>query len=337
MIFDMSHRVRYTDHIVRLCRPETGPPTAIHDWHVSGYMTPVRARPTAISSSPPGAILGRMADDNTRIEDLASTVEEQALHDQALAPFAEDDPWIPPRNEDGTWPDSDTLCRMVRERTDTVILGFSMGKDSLAAYLQLVDHGFNVVPFHGYGIPGLEFQTRCLRYYERVMGRHIWRYPKPLFYQRVRRATMMPPHMLGAVYAADMPNLTYQHNYVSAMLDEDIEDRDPFVAMGVRAADSPIRRLTITQRGPGNWRQRTFFPCWDWNKARVMDRIRESGWKLPIDYRLFGRTYDGIDARYTWPLREHLPADYHRILTWFPLADTDLFRRGLIEGPDTDE
>ena len=56
--------------------------------------------------------------------------------------------------------------------------------------------------------------------------------------------------------------------------------------------------------------------------------LRPRGLKLPIDYKWFGRSFDGIDYRFISKLRLHSPEDYERILEWFPLADLDIFRRG---------
>jgi hypothetical protein len=48
--------------------------------------------------------------------------------------------------------------------------------------------------------------------------------------------------------------------------------------------------------------------------------------KLPVDYELFGRSFDGTDHRFLTPLKKHRPADYQRILEWFPLAFLDGWR-----------
>lgn len=50
--------------------------------------------------------------------------------------------------------------------------------------------------------------------------------------------------------------------------------------------------------------------------------------QLPVDYKLFGRTFDGIDYRFLKPIKENFPRDYEKIITWFPLAELELFRRG---------
>jgi hypothetical protein len=99
-----------------------------------------------------------------------------------------------------------------------------------------------------------------------------------------------------------------------------------FAVSGVRAADSPDRRVAIKRHGPVNHARRSFFPVYDWNKARLLDEIRASGLRLSPEYRLFGRSFDGIDYRFVRPIRDHYPADYDRIRAFFPLIDVELHR-----------
>jgi hypothetical protein len=60
------------------------------------------------------------------------------------------------------------------------------------------------------------------------------------------------------------------------------------------------------------------------SKADVMADIERHGIKLPVDYELFGRSFDGIDYRFVKPLRDRLPKDYERIKFWFPLIDLEI-------------
>jgi hypothetical protein len=97
--------------------------------------------------------------------------------------------------------------------------------------------------------------------------------------------------------------------------------------VGVRSADSILRRNSILKHGPINHRKGEFFPVFDWNKARLLQELRDSGVRLPVDYQWFGRSFDGLDARFLSPLKNHAPEDYARVLEWVPMADIDIFRR----------
>ena len=62
---------------------------------------------------------------------------------------------------------------------------------------------------------------------------------------------------------------------------------------------------------------------------KVADVIKRAGVELPVDYAWFGRSFDGIDARFLVPLKQHAPRDYQRVLEVFPLAELEVFRHGL--------
>ena len=64
----------------------------------------------------------------------------------------------------------------------------------------------------------------------------------------------------------------------------------------------------------------------DWTKADVVDSINRLGVKLSVDYRIWGRSFDGLDARFLVPLKRELPEDYRRVLEWFPLADLEVWK-----------
>ena len=66
-------------------------------------------------------------------------------------------------------------------------------------------------------------------------------------------------------------------------------------------------------------------PIYDWLEGSVFDYIDHHGIDLPIDYELFGRSFDGMDARFVVPIKENLPIDYEQIKKWFPLIELEVF------------
>ena len=100
-----------------------------------------------------------------------------------------------------------------------------------------------------------------------------------------------------------------------------------YVGTGVRMADSPYRRIGIKTHGAVNHNAKRFYPIYDWVKADMIREIDASGVKLPVDYRMFGRTFDGLDYRFLNPLKEWYPEDYQRVLDWFPFAELEIARR----------
>ena len=98
-----------------------------------------------------------------------------------------------------------------------------------------------------------------------------------------------------------------------------------WVAVGIRAADSPMRRVSHAKYGP--WRpDRIVHPIWDWKITEVRAALARHNVTLPVDYQWFGRSFDGLDNRYLRPIRDNAPDDFATILEWFPLADLTIHR-----------
>lgn len=209
-----------------------------------------------------------------------------------------------------------------------VLLGFSRGKDSIAAWLALRDAGVEVIPYHLYLIPGLRFVDDSLAYFEDWFGTSIINLPHPSLYRWLNHAMWQPPERLRILDAAaisvpdytDVNRLIKEHHGVPA---------DTWTCDGVRAADSPNRRTSLLQHGPVNQTRRTQKVVWDWRKQHVMDVIYANRIKLPVDYEWFGRSFDGLDKRFLGPVRAYAPDDYETILQWFPLAELELRRAAL--------
>lgn len=222
--------------------------------------------------------------------------------------------------------DADALCAYVRERTGpTCLLAFSRGKDAIAAAIQVRRYFERVVPYFLAVVPGLRFEEDDLARWEDAFGCEVFRYPHPSFFRLLKENVYQPPGRWETVDELDLPEPTF------AQIEDHVRRRsgcpDAWCATGIRAADSMARRANFTKSGSLNPKTRKFHAVFDWTIARLETEIRAFGQPLPIDYRIFGRSFDGIDARFTGPMREHLPEDYARLLKLFPLADLDLHRR----------
>jgi hypothetical protein len=220
------------------------------------------------------------------------------------------------------------LAQVQAESGPECLMSFSGGKDSLAAYLAIRPRFARVVPFHMYAVPGLEFVEEGLRYFERhLLDEPIIRMPHPQLYRMLGELVFQPPERMAILDAARLHECGYDTKMVrSLVIEETGVGKRSYVATGVRASDSPTRRLSILTHGPISRQAKTFMPIWDWRKAQAMKVINDAGLRLPVDYDLFGRSFDGLSYQYLAPIKRHFPRDYERILQWFPLADMELFR-----------
>ena len=210
-----------------------------------------------------------------------------------------------------------------------VMLAFSCGKDSIAAWLALQDSGVkDIRPYCMEYVPGLQFVQDSLAYFEDYFQTRIARYPHPSIYRWLNNFVFQAPERCAIIEAAELPTPTYEQVVELIRGDFDVP-ADTWVADGVRAADSIVRRVSIKRHGPMKPSSRKVSPIWDWRKHEVYDRIEAAGITLPPDYEWFGRSFDGMDRRFLEPLSRHAPDDYQRILEWFPLADLELIRHDL--------
>ncbi|MFI0406605.1 hypothetical protein [Actinomadura sp. 3N508] len=222
------------------------------------------------------------------------------------------------------------LRKELAEAGKPVLLSFSRGKDSLAAWLALRDAGVQVIPYHLYLIPGLRFVEESLAYMADFFGCDgpILNLPHPSLYRWLNALTFQPPERCHVIEAAKLPEFTYRELNDLVRRHYGLGD-DSWVCDGVRAADSPNRRMALKSHGPINANAHTQKVVWDWRKADVIGAIETAGVRLPPDYLWFGRSFDGLDRRFLAKLKTYAPEDYQRVLDWFPLADTDLYRADL--------
>lgn len=221
---------------------------------------------------------------------------------------------------------TNAVCELVREACghDKALLSFSCGKDSWAAWLSARDH-FDFQPYYLYLVPGLEFVEEYIGYAEQVLGKRVIRLPHPSFYRMLNNAIFQAPQNRRIIWAANLGEPSYE-DVRDAVIEDCGLPENSWVANGVRAADSPMRRAALMKSQGVTASRRQFSPCWDWNKARLLEELQRANIKLPVDYAVFGRSFDGIDLRFLIKIREHFPRDYQRILEWFPLADMEIAR-----------
>lgn len=225
-------------------------------------------------------------------------------------------------------PTSKEVLQRLADLHEPVALSFSCGKDSIAAWLAMREYDIEIVPVYFWLVPDLKFVDEELAYFEDFFGTHIYRYPNPSFYRLISNLVHQTPERLRAIEAANLPIPDCQQEW-DIIMDELGLPRKTWKADGVRAADSLNRRSSFVRHGVMKESNRKVSPIADWLKAEVMGIIDRYGVKLPIDYEIFGRSFDGIDYRFIEPMREHLPDDFERIVEWFPFCVTDLIRNGV--------
>lgn len=222
-------------------------------------------------------------------------------------------------------PTSDEVLERIKADGGRCILAFSCGKDAVASWVALRDAGIKVFPYYMFLAPGLRFVEQSLLYFEDFFGSHILRVPHPSVYRMLDECVFQPPGRVDVIGRLQLPLPDYDE-LRDAVADHWKIPRETWSGSGVRAADSLNRRTHFKLHGSMNHGRRIAYPVWDWKKDELLARLRRAGVKLPVDYAIFGRSFDGVDLRFLLPIRRYFPDDYARLLEWYPLAELEIKR-----------
>ena len=219
------------------------------------------------------------------------------------------------------------LISHVQDRTfeKNILLSFSGGKDAWGTWIATRDH-FEITPFYYYIVPHLEFIDEYLSRCEKRLGCHIRQYPHPMLYDMLTSCTMQAPQRVWAIEHMGLPRFDKDFLHRCVEGDAGFPESSCYVALGLRAADSIMRGSYFKNFGPVDDKRKTFSPIWDWKKDKLVDALKKDGIKLSKEYLWFGRTFDGPVLLYSWNLKKYAPRDYARLLEWFPMLESEVWR-----------
>ncbi|HRQ17720.1 MAG TPA: hypothetical protein PL085_11630 [Agriterribacter sp.] len=220
------------------------------------------------------------------------------------------------------------LCQKMAEKTNGVtLLAFSTGKDALSAWVELRKYFHTIYPIYYYMVPGLSFIERSLKYYEDFFETKIIRLPNPNLYRMLDAGTFQTKRSWEIIGKYAFTKMNVKREDLCEWVKEDHGiDKGVYTAIGNRMFDNLQRYRSISKFGAVNHKIKTFFPTYDYKIADVVRGIKGAGVKLPVDYHIWGKTFDGLDYRFIKPVKEHFPDDYEKLKSYFPLIDTEIMR-----------
>lgn len=199
--------------------------------------------------------------------------------------------------------------------TDSVIVAFSGGKDSIVT-LDLCFRYFKTVkPFFMYICPNLSFQERMLEWYEKKYQTEIIRLP---------HMGVSEFFHYGSFRNADttFPIVSINDIYQYVRLKNDIW----WIAAGERINDSIVRRAMMKKSGSIDVQRGRFYPVSAWKKQEIMDYIKFHNLYLPIDSRKLGFSFRSLDGNELLMMKRTFPDDYQKILHLYPFAGAGVMR-----------
>lgn len=199
--------------------------------------------------------------------------------------------------------------------TDSVIVSFSMGKDSIVALNLAFKYFKHVYPFFMYLVPGLEFQEHDLQRYENQYHTKIIRVPHFEDSEFYRYGSFREPDLSVPVVK------------IADIYDEIRRQTGAYWIMGgEKIADSIVRRPMLKRSGCIDENRGRFYPLIDWKKNDVLKYIRLNGLYMPMFQRELGFSFHSLAGKELTVIKQKYPKDYERILDFFPEAEAGVFR-----------
>ena len=219
----------------------------------------------------------------------------------------------------------DTL-KTAAKITDSVLVGFSGGKDSIAA-LNLCRRYFpNVQPYFMYIVPGLEFQERTLKYYEQIYQLEIIRMPHFMLSEFLRYGSYRE-------YDLDIPivKTVEAYNY--------LRERTGiyWIAAGERIKDSIVRRAMIKESGSIDSKRGRIYPLAYWSKAEVLAYNKAHKLPMSLENKVLGFSFRSLMPLDILKIKRTFPNDYEKIKSFFPLIEASAKQGELIERYEVSE
>lgn len=199
--------------------------------------------------------------------------------------------------------------------TDSVIVGFSGGKDSIVT-LDLCFRYFKTVrPFFMYLVPDLSFQENMLKRYEDRYGVEIIRLPhfECSNFLKYGSFTM-------ADWSVDIVGINDTYAYLRDLTGI------YWIAAGERCADSIVRNAMIKKSGSLDWKRGRFYPLAYWKKNEVLQYIKQKKLYLSKEQKEIGFSFRSLAGEELAVVKRLYPADYEKILRVYPFAGAGVER-----------
>lgn len=199
--------------------------------------------------------------------------------------------------------------------TDSCVVAFSGGKESVVV-LDLCFRFFkNVKPFFMYICPNLSFQERTLEWYEKKYQTEIIRIP---------HMDVSEFFHYGSFRIADdtFPIVSINDIYRYVRLQTDIW----WIAAGERIDDSIVRRAMMKKSGSIDVQRGRFYPVSAWKKQEIVDYIKFHNLYLGQDSKKLGFSFKSLWGRELSMVKQYFPNDYQKILHLYPFAEAGVKR-----------
>lgn len=181
--------------------------------------------------------------------------------------------------------------------------------------------GLRPTLIYNYFLPELPMVESYLRYVEDRIGRQVYRFPSKICMEFLVNGLLQLPSV-GARVSADcneaetiIPSTHDLNRYIL-----DCFPKDTYLSVGLRVSDGIFRARRLRQFGAIHPDRKEWYPVADCLQSDIVRIIGAAKWKLPFDYRLFGRSFESIRHWTAGPIRDQCPKTWAYICSIYPMA-----------------
>ena len=199
--------------------------------------------------------------------------------------------------------------------TDSVIVGFSGGKDSVVTLDLCFKFFKKVQPFFMYLVPNLKFQEKMLMWYEKRYKINIMRIPhfEVSNFLKYGSFTLYDENV-------DIVRINDIYNYVR------IDTGIHWIAAGERCADSIVRNAMIKKSGSIDRKRGRFYPLAYWKKDDVLQYIKYKKLYLSPEQKSLGFSFRSLAGNELSVIKENYPDDFNKIKKIYPFVEAAIER-----------
>lgn len=199
--------------------------------------------------------------------------------------------------------------------TDSVIVGFSGGKDSIVTLDLCMRYFRNVKVFFMYLVPNLEFQEKTLRWYENKYNTEIIRIPHFEASEFLKYGSFTQADL-----SVDVVGINDTYEYLRQATGVE------WIAAGERAADSIVRNAMLKKSGSIDYKRKRFYPLIYWKKNEVLQYIKYRKLYLSPEQKKIGFSFRSLAGNELAIIKELYPSDFEKIKAVYPFCEAGIIR-----------
>jgi hypothetical protein len=221
--------------------------------------------------------------------------------------------------------DFEKKIRLIKDKTN--VLHFSTGADSAACFFKLRENGIDPILVYHYFIKDLPMVRNYLDYFQKKFNVRVFQFPSTLWMEHIGRALFQLPIKARDKFANDI-GMYGLDRFTKDDFDFCIRDAlggDVVFHLGLRYTDG-LRRFQHLQKHGVMFNDK-FYPIASFQIKDVQNILEKNGCLLPIEYGLWGISFESPRAWNVNLIKESCPETFKKIKHVFPMIELQGVRK----------